>query len=136
MFEELIDRLLGKKSELADWTPSMPEAAATTAGQVKKKAEEDIVSEAVWHLAPVSSQSVAAYRLVDEISPLGGVFGARIEVEFRERTKQGFKFYRYYFGQNYKAARRVFDLLTSTPHPGEIIDRELKKKRVSYKPFG
>lgn len=81
-----------------------------------------------WVAAPGDSH-VGRFRLLDRSA---SEFGASSEVwvEFKGGNRPPAT-YKYKFS-SHDQARGVFDALCAAPHPGEVVDSQLKKARVPY----
>ena len=113
------------------WDPLYPEFAKERRLIVPAEKQE----ENGWVSAPGTSH-LARFRLENDKRNIAVKFiGAMVSIQFKKPTKQGFSYYRYYFGKNFDLAANVFASMVFSDHPGKIVHQMLIKGRIPYEPY-
>ena len=113
------------------WEAKYPEFALAPDRDVPSRIDADSTG---WIKSPSTSAHVDSFRKWFPFTPLGREMSGgtyRIYVRFRASPTQGMSEYEYHW-KNAAEARRVWGLLTTDPHPGEVIHREMILKGVPY----
>jgi hypothetical protein len=121
-----------KPGPTASWTPKYPEASTRgpDGGDVPVGLGDENLS---WMRAPATSH-LDSFHFSDGNNGFNRRFlGGKscILIRFRATATQPMTQYSYTFSDRQEALR-IFNLLATAPHPGEVVDAELIKKRVPY----
>lgn len=119
----------------APWKPKYPEFSLVQEHDVPTRIDEG--SEG-WIDSPATSAHVHAFKKWFPFSATGRALSGgtyHIYVRFRATDTQPMTEYVYKWASQAEA-RRVWGLLTTDPHPGEVIHAEMIQKSVPYMRIG
>lgn len=119
----------------ARWEPKFPEFSLVPDADVPTRIDPD--SEG-WIDSPATSAHVHAFKKWFPFTPTGRALSGgtyQIFVRFRETDTQPMTEYVYKW-KSQAEAQRVWGLLTTDPHPGEVIHAEMIEKSVPYMRIG